>query len=435
METRTKLRVGVAAFLALTVVGLSAWTDRLESYLAAPFLPVAQRSFDAALTEAAFYRPSELPADVAVPVPARIRRGQTLSELLEGAGLSSLEADRLIDASSEWLDPRKLRAGDHYETLYASNGELMGLAFEIGGQGRVGMTREAGDWSSTYRPFSKTSRVKSVGGILDGSLESALAASEAPTALAMGLSKVLQWDLDFHRDLRRGDRFAIVFEEVILDGRPAGVGDILAVRYENRGRVFENYRYGESGHYDQDGRPTRKLFLRSPLPYSRVTSGFSHSRLHPVTKRRVPHWGVDYGAPVGTPVRVTGNGTVASAGWSNGGGNTVMVRHANGYVTGYLHLSRFAGGLRAGSRVSQGDVIGYVGATGLATGPHLDYRVKHHDRWINPASLKSEPAPAIPEDELPLFHQRRDALRAQLDSIFSSELDGEAVVGTTASGL
>lgn len=434
MHSRNQIRAGVATLLTLTVAGLMAWTERLESYSARPFEPVAQRSFSRALRLLPFYRPSDLPAEINVPVPGRIQRGETLGGLLEKAGLSAPEAERLIEGSTEWLDPRKLRVGDFYETLYASSGEVVGLSFEVADRGRVGMSREGGDWLSDWRPFTRSSRVRQVGGVLNGSLEAALAASEAPTSLALGISKVLQWDLDFHRDLRQGDRFAIVFEEVTLDGRRAGIGEILAVRYENRGKVFENYRYGESGHYDENGRPTQKLFLRSPLPYSRITSGYSTSRLHPVTKVTRPHWGVDYGAPVGTPVRVTASGVVASAGWNSGGGNTIMVRHANDYVTGYLHLSRFARGVSAGARVSQGDVIGYVGATGLATGPHLDYRVKHRDRWINPASLRSEPAPPIPASELPIFRERRDALRSQLESVLAIyESDSPESVSTAAS--
>ena len=156
------------------------------------------------------------------------------------------------------------------------------------------------------------------------------------------------------------------------------------------------------------------MCLRAPLPYSRVTSKFSAHRFHPVLKVSRPHYGVDYGAPVGTPVRVTAAGTVLLAGWDGGGGKTVKVRHANGYVTGYLHLSRFADGIRSGARVRQGEVIGFVGATGLATGPHLDYRVQRDGTWIDPQSLKSVPAPPLDHTQLADFVQLRDLLRPVL---------------------
>jgi murein DD-endopeptidase MepM/ murein hydrolase activator NlpD len=239
----------------------------------------------------------------------------------------------------------------------------------------------------------------------------------APAELAFAMAEVLQWDLDFNRDLRRGDRFEVLFEEVFLDGRARGVGDVLALTYQNRGQLLEAYRFGdEPAYYDGDGRPLQKMFLRSPLPFTRVTSRFSHRRFHPVLKTYRPHYGVDYGAPVGTPVRATARGTVLSAGWSGGGGKMVKLRHANGYLTAYLHLSGFAAGIRAGARVAQGDVIGYVGATGLATAAHLDYRVQHGGRWIDPMELKGVEAEPLGQGDLQAFAAWRDALRESLAS-------------------
>src|SRR6185369_12629659 len=178
----------------------------------------------------------------------------------------------------------------------------------------------------------------------------------------------------------------------------------------NQGRRHEAYHWDDSGtYYDGEGRPLKKMFLRSPLRYSRITSMFTQSRFHPVLHTYRPHYGVDYGAPVGTPVEVTANGEVISAGWG-GGGNVVKVRHTGGYVTAYLHLSRFASGIRAGARVHQGDVIAFTGATGLASGPHLDYRVKLHDEWIDPLSLKGVRADPIPTFKLASFHTWRNQL-------------------------
>jgi murein DD-endopeptidase MepM/ murein hydrolase activator NlpD len=226
------------------------------------------------------------------------------------------------------------------------------------------------------------------------------------------MADVLQWDLDFNRDLQPGDRFDVLFEEVYLDGRYFGIERVLALAYAQSNRKLEVYSYGKSGEfYDAEGRPSEKMFLRAPLPYSRVTSKFSARRFHPVLKIARPHYGVDYGAPVGTPVRVTAAGTVISAGWEGGGGKTVKVRHPNGYVTCYLHLSRFAAGIRAGARVRQGDLIAYVGATGLATGPHLDYRVQRDGTWIDPQSLKSVPGAPLDAVQGADFRRLRDVIR------------------------
>ncbi len=205
-----------------------------------------------------------------------------------------------------------------------------------------------------------------------------------------------------------------MFEEVYLDGRFESIGAILALHYVTGGRRLEAYRFGDpAGYYDAAGR-LRKLFLRSPLRYSRVTSRFSHRRFHPILKRYRPHYGVDYGAPTGTPVRATGSGTVTSAAWDSGGGRMVKVRHPNGYQTAYLHLSRFAAGVRPGRRVAQGEVIGYVGATGLATAPHLDYRVQLNGRWINPLAMKMEPAAPLRDDQRKAFDARRHQLELAL---------------------
>jgi murein DD-endopeptidase MepM/ murein hydrolase activator NlpD len=188
----------------------------------------------------------------------------------------------------------------------------------------------------------------------------------------------------------------------------------------------------EAGYYDGEGRPLQKMFLRSPLPYSRVTSKFSQHRLHPVLGVFRPHYGVDYGAPTGTPVRVTANGTVVEAGWDGGGGRTVKVRHPNGYLTAYLHLSRFAEGVRPGSGVRQGELIGYVGSSGLATAPHLDYRIQLNGRWIDPLSLQLMPAEPVSPLRFAEFRAARDAMRRTLAD--GGESEAPAVAEATTGG-
>ncbi len=350
--------------------------------------------------------------------PARVlllRSGDTLGKALRDLGFGSDQAERAASAASRYVNPRQLRPGMRI-AAYLDGAEPGRFELAVAGKGELSVERGGEEWLPSWRPYRRELRTRAVHGQLSGSLESSVAAAGADSDLAYAMADVLQWDLDFNRDLQRGDRFDVLYEEVYLEGRYFGVERVLALSYAQTGRKLEVFRYGSAGaFYDAEGRPSEKMFLRAPLPYSRVTSKFSTHRFHPVLKVSRPHYGVDYGAPVGTPVRVTAAGTVVSAGWDGGGGRTVKVRHANGYLTGYLHLSRFAEGVRPGTRVRQGELIGYVGATGLATGPHLDYRVQRDGAWIDPQSLKSVPSPPLDQAQLADFRRVRDALRPVLD--------------------
>ncbi len=360
---------------------------------------------------------------VPFPLEHEIRRGDTLDGVLRRAGVPEAELHQASTAVSEVLDPRKLRARDSFYSMVHRDDGLVGIRLPRRGQGVVLADRNHGVWTSRYRPYRRSHVRRLVRGDLHGALESSIRRAGGPANLAESMARVLQWDLDFNRDLRVGDRFEILFDELLLDGQLQGVDRIHALRYRNRDRWLEAYRFpdgapaagGSNRYYDADGQPLQRQFLRSPLPYSRVTSRFSLSRFHPILKRRLPHYGVDYGAPVGTAVRATADGTVVSAGTRGGAGRTVRLRHANGYLTAYLHLSGYAQGVRAGARVDQGQVIGYVGSSGLSTGPHLDYRVQSNGRWINPATLVSEPVPPLADALLPAFFESRDALRHELD--------------------
>ncbi len=355
------------------------------------------------------------------PVPAapdhtdHLRRGETLSGVLHGLGLAAEEAHLAAQAAKAFVDPRQLRVGSRYSAYFASTGELERFELALAGKGELALTRQAADWQPSFRQFERQVRVHAVRGVVAGGFELSMVEAGGPAELAYALAEVLQWDLDFTRDLRHGDEFSALYEEVWLEGERHGLGRVLAASYAQRDRRLEVFRFGE-GFYDAQGRPLEKMFLRSPLPYSRITSRFSRKRFHPVLQTFRPHYGVDYGAPVGTPVRATATGTVTFAGWDNGGGKTVKIRHPNDYLTGYLHLSRFAAGIRPGARVQQGEVIGFVGATGLASGPHLDYRVQHRGAWIDPLSLKSVPGEPLSRLELAQFQAAREAMRASLET-------------------
>ena len=436
------LRLVLPTSLAIAALLLVSEQRRLEAYSASPCPVAAATPFHPALAGRSPVPPvaTRIAADLApVPMEYRLERGDTVGGVLQNIGLEPADASAATRALGEHLDLRRVRAGQRFAVLIGPDEQPTRLRFDLEGRGRILLDRGADGWSSAWEPFERTVRTRAVSGTLDESLEAAVRGAGADPRVTLRMADALQWDLDFNRDLQTGDTFEVLYEEVYLDGRFYAPGSVLALTYDNAGRRHEAYRYGD-GFYDADGRPLKKMFLRSPLAYSRVTSRFSHRRFHPVLKTYRPHYGVDYGAPVGTPVRVTAGGVVVSAGWSGGGGNTVKVRHPNGYLTAYLHLSRFAKGIGPGRRVRQGEVIAYTGSTGLSSGPHLDYRVQVNGRWIDPLALKNVPAEPIPESELPAFVAWRDSCRESLATGAPLPLpredvgDGRSVVAAAAFG-
>jgi len=418
----TRLRpLGISLVVVLLGIALALFlqTRQLERSLASPYPISRAPRFDVDLIVLPVWsqRAAGPLAGLDLPVEFTFRRGETLGQVLADLGLGPAGAQSMIEELSEYVDVRRLRPQDRYAALVDDLGLLRGLRLTVDGKGKAVVRRQGDTWRSSWSEFEESAESQVIRGELQGSLEASIRRAGGEAVVAYVMADVLQWDLDFNRDLQLGDRFEVLYEKIYLDGEFYRIGGILALTYVNGGRQLEAYLFGEDrGHYDGEGRPLQKLFLKSPLRYSRVTSGFSSRRFHPVLKSYRPHYGVDYGAPTGTPVRVTGGGVVQSAGWEKGGGKTIKVRHPNGYVTAYLHLSRFADGIRSGTRVGQGEVIGYVGSTGLATGPHLDYRMQKGGRWINPQAFKSEPAPPIPAERQPEFEAVRNRFRQALTS-------------------
>lgn len=320
-------------------------------------------------------------------------------------GLEPRDRALVSNALASHVELRRLKPGLRVSAMLGAGDRPAELRLDVPGKGKLQLASFGGDWRSAWQAAVETVELRRAQVEIKSSVAEALADAGAPIEVAYRAADVLRWDVDFTRDLRQGDRLQVLYEQQLVDGQPAGIGAVLAVALDNRGRLIEAYRFGDDeGYYDATGRPLRKMFLRSPLAFStRITSGFTTRRFHPILKEFRPHWGIDLGAPTGTPVHVTANGVVLSAGWDGGGGRTVKVRHPGGYVTCYLHLSRFATGMTRGARVEQNEVIGYVGESGLATAPHLDYRVQLFGRWVDPLSLKSVPAAPLSRREMAAF--------------------------------
>jgi murein DD-endopeptidase MepM/ murein hydrolase activator NlpD len=336
------------------------------------------------------------------PVEMTIGRNQTFYEALAARGVAHDDIMTIVEASREFRDLRKVRVGETFRIHTTSDGGLESLGYDLDLESHVTWVREGDTYERVDGTYPVERLLKGVGGTIEVSLYASLQQIGAPLSLAPKMNDIMGWDIDFKRDLRRGDTFRILYEELWKDGVRVRTGEIKALEIVNKGDSHTAFLFtgGEHPHYyDAEGRNMQKQLLRAPLNYSRISDGYTHRRFHPVLKRYMPHLGVDYAAPLGTPVRAGGDGVVMAATRKKGNGRYVRIRHTNSeYETYYLHLSGFAKGVREGARVDQGQIIGYVGATGYATGPHLDYRVKRNGKFVNPRTLKLPAAAPVPEN-------------------------------------
>lgn len=373
-------------------------------------------------------------------IESRVPRHATLDGLLRQHQLPNALVHAAVESVRGVFDPRQLRADRPYRLVQSLDGLLREFEYEIDGDRLLRIVNlshddpEAVELEAEVIAIEKEISVTAVRGYIDASRSSLIAAMDGAgetLQLALSLADIFSGQIDFQSDLKQGDQFEVLFERATrTDGEFAGYGAILGASLVANGREYQAFRWtdpatGKAGYYDKEGRSLKRMFLRSPLKLEapRVTSGFSRARMHPVHRTVRPHLGVDYGAPHGSPVVAVANGTVVSAGWAGGGGNQIRLRHAGNIETYYLHLSRFASGMRAGTRVSQGQVIGYVGATGTATGPHLDYRFKRNGVFVNPLTAHGQ-QPAgepIPAALLPDFRQQRDGFLAQISETLFAE--------------
>jgi murein DD-endopeptidase MepM/ murein hydrolase activator NlpD len=286
-------------------------------------------------------------------------------------------------------------------------GELVGLERKLSDSETLKVTRDANGFSSDVLENPLEVRTRTASATIENSLFQAAADADLSDRVAFDLAEIFQYDIDFVLDIQSGDRFTVVYEEVFQDGVPLRIGNILAAKFVNEGREYRAVRYideqGRGQYFSPDGKSLRKAFIRAPVQFSRISSRFNPSRRHPVLNRIRAHRGVDYAAPVGTPVRAAGEGRVRFVGQQGGYGNVIELEHGSGVVTVYGHLSRFAAKLRRGQQVQLAQVIGYVGKTGLATGPHLHYEYRIRGIHKNPQTVPLPDAEPIPNDDRERF--------------------------------
>jgi murein DD-endopeptidase MepM/ murein hydrolase activator NlpD len=348
-----------------------------------------------------------------------VEEGDTLDSVLRAGGVGRSDAATLNLEFGKTVDLRRLRPGHLLRFHYNSSGTVDSVEMKVIGWGEIDAVRNASGFVITTREAQQREIETVVSADIDSSLYEAVRATGEGPQLVQELVDVFQWDIDFFA-LQKGDSFSLVVKKKFAGSELVGYGQIVAARFGHNGQTYEAFRCqtpdGRAGYYARNGSPLRKQFLRAPLQFSRITSGFSKSRYHPLLHYFRPHHGVDYGAPAGTPVRTTADGVVVAATYNRGEGNYVRIRHSSRIETSYLHMSRFAKGIRPGASVAQGQVIGYVGSTGLATGPHLDYRVSDNGTWLDPLKLKSITPDPLRGDSLGVFRNSVAALGPKLST-------------------
>jgi murein DD-endopeptidase MepM/ murein hydrolase activator NlpD len=341
------------------------------------------------------------------------------------ADISVEQITSLLGELGNVLDLKKLLPGESYELVTDEQDSLRMLRY-CKAPGEVFVVEPVEDGLTVFQeniPLTKV--VRKIEGTVDVSLYDAVCASGGDAELAVMLSDIFAWDVDFFTDPRKGDKFSFIVEQYMRGGHPRGYIRILAASYNGAEISKDAYTYctsdGKMGYFDSEGNSLRRAFLRSPLNYRRISSYFSLSRFHPILKRFRPHLGIDYAASYGTPIVTIGDGVVEYAGWKGGFGRFVSIRHNSTYTTTYGHLSGFGKGIRRGARVSQGQVIGYVGASGLATGPHLDFRIRQGNTYINFLRIAPPSLASVPKAEMAAFDTGKGLLVQAMNSLAASQ--------------
>ena len=350
-----------------------------------------------------------------------VEPGQTLSILFSQAGLGNSLLHSILSNNKEAKRFTQLKAGQVLSFEFDENQELKAIRSQLNTLESIHLEKQADSDKFNFRKDVAVTQVreKHAQGTIEGALFAATKKADVPYSLALDMANIFGYDIDFAQDLRKGDTFEILYEEKTLDDKAVGSGNILTARFTNRGKTYTAVRYtdknGNTSYYSADGSSLRKAFIRTPVDFARISSRFSSGRKHPVLNKIRAHKGVDYAAPRGTPIKAAGDGRVTLAGRKGGYGNTVVIKHGQSYQTLYAHMNGFAKGIRAGSIVKQGQIIGYIGTTGLSTGPHLHYEFQVNGVHVDPLSQKLPISDPIHASEKQRFMQHSKSLLAKLD--------------------
>ncbi|MBN2644052.1 MAG: peptidoglycan DD-metalloendopeptidase family protein [Desulfuromonadaceae bacterium] len=391
-STHQRRRQNTLLFLVLASIGLVV------------FFATRQDSVPSATPKAEIPRPAtfqEPPPSAIIQIQREticeaVQPGQTITAIL-GSYFSPSEILTIAQQSKPVFPLSQLCAGHPYR-IEIENENFVSFYYDIDKDDQLLIRKEGDTFLIERQPIPYTVEVETIAATIDSSLFGSVAAIGESSELAARLMDIFAWDIDFIRDIREGDYFVALVEKRYRDGNLAGYGDLLAAEFSNQGRSYFAIYFNDgstSSYFDEQGKSLRKAFLKAPLSYTRISSGYTKRRFHPVLNKWKPHLAIDYAAPTGTPIRAVADGTITQKSYDKSNGNKIRIRHPNSYETTYIHMSKFAKGMKKGRHVSQGEVIGYVGMTGIATGPHLDFRVFKNGQPINPLKMESTPAAPV----------------------------------------
>ena len=351
----------------------------------------------------------EAPSDPSV-ISGVIAKGDSASELLSPY-MSAGSVQQLLHVTRKLHPLSNLRTGQPYTLVCSPDGKGMErFEYEINDRKKLIVTKTDEGLVAHVEPIVYDFSLVRVSGTIRSSLFETLASTGESPILAVRIADIFGSEINFIKDLREGDSFSLLIEKRFRENEFKGYGNVLGATFTNQGKTYEAYSFAtEDGEafFNAKGESLKKTLLKAPLAFTRISSGYSMNRKHPIFKTRKPHQGVDYAAPTGTPVKAVGDGTIEKAGWGKGFGNMVILKHSGGLESMYSHLSGFASGAKRGARVKQGQVIGYVGATGYATGPHLDFRLKQNGKYVNPAKVVAPRGGSIPRSRMKDFKSRK----------------------------
>ncbi|WP_339531945.1 peptidoglycan DD-metalloendopeptidase family protein [Pseudomonas mucidolens] len=348
-----------------------------------------------------------------------VASGDTLSTLFEKVGLPVSTVSEILASDKQAKQFAQLKRGQKLNFELSPEGQLTSLQTDLSDLESITLTKDAKGFAFNRITTKPVVRSAYIHGVINSSLSQSAARAGLSHSMTMDMARVFGYDIDFAQDIRQGDEFDVIYEQKVVKGKVVGTGNILSARFTNRGKTYTAVRYtnkqGNSSYYTADGKSMRKAFIRTPVDFARISSRFSMGRKHPILNKIRAHKGVDYAAPRGTPIKAAGDGKVLLAGRRGGYGNTVIIQHGNTYRTLYGHMQGFAKGIKTGGNVKQGQIIGYIGTTGLSTGPHLHYEFQVNGVHVDPLGRKLPMADPIAKAERARFLQQSQPLMARMN--------------------